>query len=204
MDSTNKGQRWRSYEIVALLHIIKNKNIIQLMDGKVKRNKKIYEEIELELKKDGIEKSFNQIRTKFKAMKSDYLKTKRHNAISGNSRQECDHFELLEEIFQSRPLASVSGMDTATDWSMNSEFLEIMEPTVSPPSSTPSPTAVTALPATSPIVTPSQSESASSNEIPSTSEAASSSATPSVSAEPSASATPSLRSFRNTRKFFLF
>lgn len=96
-----------------MLSIIKNKEILRLLDGKRYRNGDIFKIVEEELKKRGFQKTVLQIRTKFKTLKAAYYKVKRHNNTSGADKLTCPFYEELDELLHVRPMCSLqNGVDT--------------------------------------------------------------------------------------------
>jgi hypothetical protein len=79
-----------------------------MLDGKRHGNAHIFKLVEDELKKRGFTKSAEQIRVKWKHLKSVYYQVKRQNLVSGASRNESPHWDLLEELLSERPVAVAS------------------------------------------------------------------------------------------------
>lgn len=96
-----------------MLTILRDKNILSMLDGKRYRNTDIFQLVEEELKKGGFLKSAIQIRTKWKSLKTLYYKAKRANSISGSNRVECPFWEELDELLGHRPSSNVEGVDTS-------------------------------------------------------------------------------------------
>ncbi|XP_067625886.1 uncharacterized protein [Eurosta solidaginis] len=113
MENKKKRNIWRERDVVEMISIIKERHILKLLDSKVKRNRCIFEEVARELNSKGINKDAIQIRAKFKTLKCDYYKAKRHNNKSGAGRQTCEYFELLDEVLGNRPAVAAEGEDTS-------------------------------------------------------------------------------------------
>lgn len=112
-----KGKRcsWSEKETKELLSIIKERKILNLLDGKIKRNKKIFDQIAEEMKKKNIFKRGEQIKLKFRNIKKEYYAVKRDNGKSGAGRQTMLFFDDLDELLGERPVAAAVGVDTSTD-----------------------------------------------------------------------------------------
>lgn len=121
-----KRNIWKDSEVKVMLEIIKEKHILQLMDGKTRRNKTIFIEIEKEMRNKGFDRNADQIRSNFKFLKSEYNSVKRNNNKSGAERKTCLFFEILEELLSSRPAVKFSGVDTASSSSVD-ENITIQE-----------------------------------------------------------------------------
>lgn len=114
----HKRNLWRDLEVETLVSIIKEKHILQLLDGKQRRNKAIYESIEKDMKAKGFMRNSDQIRIKFKALKAEYNKVKRHNNTSGAQRITCPYYDILNEILHDRPVVQTEGIDTSINDSL--------------------------------------------------------------------------------------
>lgn len=109
-----KRVNWTTLETSFMLSIIRDKNILQLLDGKRYRNTDIFKVVEEELKIRGFMKTSAQIRTKWKTLKLNYFKTKRTNNTSGWCRVNCPFWDELDELLGHRPACSVEGgVDTS-------------------------------------------------------------------------------------------
>lgn len=122
-----KRNLWKEKEIEMMILLIKENHILKLMDSKIKRNKTIFTAIEKEMKERGFYKTSEQIRTKFKSLKSEYYKTKRNNNTSGAQKQTCPYYELLDEILSCRPVVTVDGVDTSVNVDISIDDGNIME-----------------------------------------------------------------------------
>ncbi|XP_039951455.1 uncharacterized protein LOC120768749 [Bactrocera tryoni] len=118
-NNIKKRNLWKHLEITEMLSVIKENHVLKLLDSKVKRNKNVFEEVARELKAKGHNKDAVQIRTKFKALKSEYYKVKRNNNTSGAERQTCEYFDLLDEVLSHRPAIATEGEDTSHNNSEN-------------------------------------------------------------------------------------
>lgn len=116
-----KRINWTELETHFLLTIMRDKNILNMLDGKRYRNADIFKTVEEELKKRSFFKSALQIRTRWKSLKLQYYKAKRNNNISGNNRVQCPFCEELDELLGYRPACNVEGVDTSTVDLLNTE-----------------------------------------------------------------------------------
>nr|CAI5853182.1 unnamed protein product [Callosobruchus analis] len=88
--------------------------INKLFDGKRYKNTEIFNKIHTELLKRGITtKTPDQIKNKWKALKAAYTSCIEQNQLSGETRNECEYFSLLDEILGSRPTSQLTGIDSA-------------------------------------------------------------------------------------------
>lgn len=120
---------WTNEEILTLLEIIREKKINNLFDGKRYKNVEIYRLIEEEMEKRGYStKNGEQIKNKWKSLKTAYNTCKKENTKSGAARKECDYFDILDEILGTRPSSSVQGLDTAEEPSghVEGENIEVL------------------------------------------------------------------------------
>lgn len=109
----NSRNFWTDEEVQAMLEIFIEKKITELFDGKKCRNTEIFKLIHSEMvKKNILTKNIDQIKNKWKALKTLYYKTIKSNKKSGESRSECQYFYLLDEILGSRPASQMSGIDS--------------------------------------------------------------------------------------------
>ncbi|PSN54095.1 hypothetical protein C0J52_03093 [Blattella germanica] len=104
---------WSDIEVTALLDVIRERNVHILFDGKRYKNNEIYRLIEEEMKMRGhTTKSAEQIKNKWKSLKSLYATCKKQHVKSGAGRRECVYYDQLDEILGSRPSTSVEGLDS--------------------------------------------------------------------------------------------
>ena len=104
---------WKDAEVKCLLEIFQEENVLALFDGKRYKNAEIYKLVEQKMIERGYKsKSADQIKNKWKALKSQYSNCVKNNARSGMDRNECEYFGLLEEILGSRPSSALEGIDT--------------------------------------------------------------------------------------------
>lgn len=98
MASTSRNF-WTEKEVLAMLNIFVEKNINSLFDGRRFKNNEIYKMVYGELCKLGhSNKSIDQIKNKWKALKSAYYACIKSNNKSGEIRRESEYFQLLDEI----------------------------------------------------------------------------------------------------------
>jgi hypothetical protein len=113
-----------------LLDIFKEQNIIKLFDGKKYKNQDVYKKIHQEMAKNGVaSKTVEQIKNKWKSLKTAYNNAKKNNKCSGSERMICDFFQDLDEILGSRPASSLAGIDSQE---FSQESLKTSHSTASP------------------------------------------------------------------------
>lgn len=104
---------WTNREIVCMLEIFREEKILDLFDGKRYKNTEIYKLVEKKMVEKGfLNKSADQIKNKWKALKTQYNNCVKNNSRSGMDRSECEYFTLLEDILGIRPSSSLEGIDS--------------------------------------------------------------------------------------------
>ncbi|KAL5246427.1 hypothetical protein ACI65C_013835 [Semiaphis heraclei] len=105
---------WSDKEVKDLLVIFKEKNIMSALDGKRYRNGEILGAVQIEMTALGYNKTVEQIRAKWKALKHLYKDKEYCNRKSGNDRKDGGEWdEELDELLKSRP--SVKPLDYGVD-----------------------------------------------------------------------------------------
>ena len=74
---------WSDAEVSTLLGFITDIDAVKMLDGKRQRNEKVFAKLHEMMKDRGMDKSLQQIRCKYKKMKSIYLKEKTKCTKSG-------------------------------------------------------------------------------------------------------------------------
>ena len=75
------------------------------LDGRKSRNVDLYEEVHASFLAAGFNRTVEQLKNRFKALKTDYHKAKSHNNLSGNDPTNFPFFEAMDEVLGDRPLA---------------------------------------------------------------------------------------------------
>ncbi|CAG9765720.1 unnamed protein product [Ceutorhynchus assimilis] len=104
-----KRNIWTSEEVRFFLSLIEEKQVLGLMDGKRIRVSDIFKTLIAPMKERGFIRDVNQLSVKYKNLKADYYRCKRHNAISGNDYIQCDFYAELDNLLGNRPLSQVDG-----------------------------------------------------------------------------------------------
>lgn len=124
---------WLEWEVLNLLEIIREEKIHQLFDGKRYKNAEIYKLVESKMKEKGvINKNAEQIKNKWKALKTSYTSCKKSNSVSGAQRNECDYYEILDDILGTRPSSVLEGLDIEVELDptiSESELSQLLSPT---------------------------------------------------------------------------
>lgn len=130
MKTSKKRCSWKEKEILDLISLVKEHHVVSIMDKKTKRAKSLYQEITSKMNEKDYNKNMEQVRSKFKSLKLQYMQIKRNNSKSGSNRENFEYFDALGEIFESRPLASPQGLDTSEEtWQLEclEEFMDGMK-----------------------------------------------------------------------------
>ncbi|XP_077282254.1 uncharacterized protein LOC143908462 [Temnothorax americanus] len=110
-----KPATWDVQETECFLAIIKELQVIALMDGKKFRTSEIFKKVEEVFKSKGYQKTPTQLLDKFKTMKKRFKATTEALSVSGTGTKDkvkCPFFEELSEIFGHRPIVNQSGVDS--------------------------------------------------------------------------------------------
>lgn len=99
---------WSSAETMHLLNTLKELNIIERLDGRKIRNVDLFKTVCEKLKEAGASRTVEQIRNRWKTLKTAYFKAKIHNNRSGADPSNFPCFDKMEEIMGGRPLSNVS------------------------------------------------------------------------------------------------
>ncbi|XP_065109910.2 uncharacterized protein [Paramisgurnus dabryanus] len=92
---------WNEKETDFLLQTLKEMNIDRYKDGRKNRNSLIFRKVCAKHKAAGYRRSCDQVKHRWKTLKSIYYKAKRQNVTSSDAFK---HFDTMEEIFGHRPL----------------------------------------------------------------------------------------------------
>ncbi|XP_073677219.1 uncharacterized protein [Garra rufa] len=93
---------WSEEETDFLLQTLKEMNIDRYRDGRKHRNSLIFRKVCARHKEAGFARSCDQVKHRWKTLKSIYYKAKKQNSSSSNAAFK--HFDTMEEIFGHRPL----------------------------------------------------------------------------------------------------
>lgn len=105
---------WLHHEIMALLKLLKEKQIADVMDSKRFRTTDIFKSLEIDINKSGIMRDAKQIQIKYKSLKQNYNNARRALSQSGaGTKVKCPYFDELQEIFGHRPTSIQIGVDSA-------------------------------------------------------------------------------------------
>ncbi|KAF5282836.1 hypothetical protein FQA39_LY17486 [Lamprigera yunnana] len=75
----------------------------------------------------GFHRDVGQLTIKWKNLKAEYYKCKRHNGVSGNDPAEYEFYETLDEILGHRPTAQQEGFDSSQPEEVTLEELYTIE-----------------------------------------------------------------------------
>lgn len=106
-------------------------DIIKCMDGRKKRNGNLFKRVANALAEAGYVRTAEQIRVRWKHMKSMYYGVQRQNRESGHSRQSCPHMHILHDLLAEQPTARAEehGAKTriTTEAESDVDTLELLE-----------------------------------------------------------------------------
>ncbi|KAL1488694.1 hypothetical protein ABEB36_014493 [Hypothenemus hampei] len=77
---------------------------------------------------NGYNKDAQNMKIKFKNLKTEYHKVRKANSVSGAGRQTCKFYDLLHDLLGDRPTASMEGIDSSE---INNQQCEMVDVTVS-------------------------------------------------------------------------
>ncbi|KAA0709093.1 hypothetical protein E1301_Tti013707 [Triplophysa tibetana] len=101
MSSRKSRHFWGEEETDVLLQTLKEMNIDRYKDGRKRRNSLIFRKVCAKHKAMGFLRSCDQVKHRWKTLKSIYYKAKRQNISSSDGAFK--HFDTMEEIFGHRP-----------------------------------------------------------------------------------------------------
>lgn len=107
--ANKKVHFWTEEETRCLIHTLKDNQILKYMDGRKTRNGELFKKVAGELAKANFSRSAEQVRIRWKALKTAYYKAKRNNNVSGHAPQFSPFYEELDELLGKRPLSNVEG-----------------------------------------------------------------------------------------------
>ncbi|KAI2657353.1 Zinc finger and SCAN domain-containing protein 20 [Labeo rohita] len=102
---------WSEEETDFLLQTLKEMNIDRYRDGRKHRNSLIFRKVCARHKEAGFARSCDQVKHRWKTLKSIYYKAKKQN--NGSSNAAFKHFDTMEEIFGHRPLVVMTNQSGA-------------------------------------------------------------------------------------------
>ncbi|XP_037940930.1 uncharacterized protein LOC119673896 [Teleopsis dalmanni] len=109
---------WREREVRALLAIVKEQNVVELLTKKKKKSNAVFMDLTKEFRKKGYNKTKEQVISKFKSLKFQYTRIKR----DGNNGESMNYFETLDEILGNTQVNNSAIADATVDIN-NSESL---------------------------------------------------------------------------------
>lgn len=101
MSSRRRRHFWGEEETDFLLQTLKEMDIDRYKDGRKRRNSLIFRKVYAKHKAAGFMRSCDQVKHRWKTLKSIYYKAKKRNISSSDGAFK--HFDTMEEIFGHRP-----------------------------------------------------------------------------------------------------
>lgn len=107
------ARNWSVDETNVLLDILKDLKIINRLDGRKQRNDDLFRDVFEKLNQAGVNRSLEQIKNRWKALKSGFYKAKNDSGRSGAAPTAFVFYQRVNEILGGRPLANTedNGMD---------------------------------------------------------------------------------------------
>ncbi|KAF5301717.1 hypothetical protein FQA39_LY10648 [Lamprigera yunnana] len=106
-----KRNAWSSEKVIFFLRLVNEKHIVGLIDGKRLRVGDIFKTLIAPMEQAGFHRDVGQLTIKWKNLKAEYYKCKRHHGTSGNDPAEYEFYETLDEILDNRPTAQQEAME---------------------------------------------------------------------------------------------
>ncbi|XP_046384535.1 uncharacterized protein LOC124154701 [Ischnura elegans] len=113
MSLERKRNVWSEQETMHLINLIKEEDIMRLLDGKRSRNSDIYMRLVGPMSEAGYIRDVNQLRTKWKHLQQEYRKEVAARGRSGGAGHASPYFEALHEILGHR--ANVTFVEEGID-----------------------------------------------------------------------------------------
>nr|XP_026692983.1 kelch-like protein 12 isoform X3 [Ciona intestinalis] len=104
---SSERMQWTAPQTCCMFEIMNQMNVSSLLEGKSVSTAKEYNEIRERLEEMGVRKTAEQIRTRFKTLKKQYLKVREINKIKGKKAKTCRYFSELEELYRKHETAQV-------------------------------------------------------------------------------------------------
>ncbi|XP_067298490.1 uncharacterized protein [Pseudorasbora parva] len=121
MASSKKAHFWCERETMLMLRILNEMDIMKCFDGRKNRNGDIFKRVAERMGEENYVRSAEQVRTRWKILKSSYYRAKTQNNTSGSNPSSFPYLETMHDILGHRPLSNVSenGVDIGFDGDMN-------------------------------------------------------------------------------------
>ncbi|XP_054593358.2 zinc finger protein with KRAB and SCAN domains 2 [Nothobranchius furzeri] len=100
-------QNWSVSDTNALLDVLKELKIVERLDGRKSRNSELFIQVHERLKEAGIDRTVEQIKNRWKSLKTAYYKAKNHNSRSGFDPSSFPFYRAIDKFMAARPLSNV-------------------------------------------------------------------------------------------------
>ncbi|XP_028296179.1 trans-L-3-hydroxyproline dehydratase isoform X2 [Gouania willdenowi] len=114
-------QNWSMLETTLLLNILKECRIGERLDGRKVRNSDLFNQVHEKLTESGVSRSVEQIKNRWKSLKSLFYKAKLSMNTGGAAPISFPFYHLMDEIMEGRPLSG--GDDTGLDFEFPEDSL---------------------------------------------------------------------------------
>lgn len=104
---------WSEEETDFLLQTLKEMNIDRYKDGRKHRNSLVFRKVCAKHREAGFARSCDQVKHRWKTLKSIYYKVKKRNYNNNNG--EFKHYDTMEEIFGHRPSVITNQIEVDVD-----------------------------------------------------------------------------------------
>ena len=91
-----------------MLHQVQELSIFKCMDGRRTRNANLFPKMSLTRAEAGFIRMPEQIRIKWKNVRSAYTNGKRNNSKSGQGRISCPYYDMMDDLLGRRPMSQAT------------------------------------------------------------------------------------------------
>ncbi|XP_073678306.1 uncharacterized protein [Garra rufa] len=117
MASSKRAHFWTERETNIMLTILEEMDIMKCLDGRKNRNGEIFKRVAERMGEEGYMRSTEQVRTRWKVLKTTYYRAKKQNNTSGSNPSSFQYFKTMHDILGHRPMSNISenGVDIGFD-----------------------------------------------------------------------------------------
>lgn len=119
----NEKNPWLYEETIFFIDLMKEENVVNLMDGNNFRTKEIFQNIGPKFQERGYKRTTEQLITKFRRLKTKYSECQSNNNKSGRSRKTFEFYDAMKELLDGRPIENYPA-EFGVDSSSNDIFYE--------------------------------------------------------------------------------
>ena len=100
-------QNWSEDETYFLIDLLKEARISEHLDGRKARTTEILQMVAHKFNEAGIRRTYDQIKNRWKVLKTAYFKAKAHNSVSGADPATSPYYDAMDDMMGHHPLANV-------------------------------------------------------------------------------------------------